>query len=372
MKPKRLSKGFSIPRSPRVGRMPSMYHRNKGKEKQGAGQKQGAGTTPRDPKGVRKPTMMDQAAGRSGVVGRRPGKVADHGGEPASPLCPDDDGVNQVVEETRRRRLLLQDESEDELPPLFASLGGAAREMEREPRDRGRATMKPHDLNVESGAPDHLKPQKPAATRKLTKASSHRSGPDKSEDKKQKDYRIGKKGQKADRGSSKQESIEAGNWVDVPVKEVAALSPAFADPVPEDELGNASTESSPAEDENQFEVKSRRQPQNGGHVQQVVRAFEAGLNFEDPLSPQPLIDAPRVLGGELLGDHSLNMTGDLTGLNEYGSNYEALHNSEKKRAFQKVDGDDCELPTPKRQFVEDRDFAATVEETSLKWSQQDK
>ncbi|CAL1378144.1 unnamed protein product [Linum trigynum] len=133
---------------------------------------------------------MGKTVGRSGVVGRRPGEPAAHGRESANPPRPENCDVHPVAVAARRRRLLLEDESEDELSPLFASLGGTDREVERKPVGRGLENMASHDMNMESDMLDQLKSHNLAETMKLAKASSRRSGPDKAGGKNKKGHGL--------------------------------------------------------------------------------------------------------------------------------------------------------------------------------------
>ncbi|CAL1368589.1 unnamed protein product [Linum trigynum] len=153
---------------------------------------------------------------------------------------------------------------------------------------------------------------------------------------------------------SKAVNFEEGAWVNVPVREGMVKAPSLINSLESSLEKNVRIElieTSCEGDGDRFELRSRRQGPDGsstGHVQQVVRAFEAGMSFHtDPSSPR-VQAAPNPIICGLGVETSSALTGELGDLNEYGSNDAALLSKDRKRAFQAADGDECEPPTPKK------------------------
>ncbi|CAL1412785.1 unnamed protein product [Linum trigynum] len=142
--------------------------------------------------------------------------------------------------------------------------------------------------------------------------------------------------------------------------------------------GIVESEDTLSEDEAKVYELRRRVPSTSGvlkrlvktaRVSQVVKAFELGLamteNDEDGNTKQPQSQACR----DML-DTGVALAAN-TPLDEYGSNFSEIGAGVKKRHFDEIDGEMTDIPTPKKQFVEEKD-EAKVEEASLEWPQPNK
>ncbi|CAL1412079.1 unnamed protein product [Linum trigynum] len=132
---------------------PSMHRRAKGKEKQGSGR------IPLDPKTARKPGLLGKEVGRHEADDRKPDGPVSRGKVSSNPSIPVVGLTHAVLVETRRRRLLLEEESEDELSPLFASLRGEGRSVEQEPVDVKRESKASRILRMECKLPGQPSPK---------------------------------------------------------------------------------------------------------------------------------------------------------------------------------------------------------------------
>ncbi|CAL1388084.1 unnamed protein product [Linum trigynum] len=106
-----------------------------------------------------------------------------------------------------------------------------------------------------------------------------------------------------------------------------------------------------------------------GHVNQVVAAFEAGMDITDDqepvLQPQELsLDPERSIQGEVQDGAPQ--------LDEYGSNLMNPTIGTRKRPLDAMGGELGDNPVPKKQFVEDEENLNQVEEASHKGPQSDK
>ncbi|CAL1371171.1 unnamed protein product [Linum trigynum] len=387
--PKRNLKGFSISRSPKLKFKGNNFRRPKGPDFQGR---------PRDEPIINEAQRVERSeakvggqaiafTGRHGpsssnlVTVKPQGPAGWQDGDDAGRSAP---GLSQVVtgnpqdpaaaaipsvdDRTRPRRLILEEESEDEELCLFASLEKTVSPVARSLAD---GELRPAGKTVQ--AMEKNQPNRQSKRRLIKAPSRRRLQEEDAAEKKQKQKMEDTKEKRTPKKKPSLAIIDNGTWVEVPVLAAADVSSPVNDRIVLGEsLKKAAGEPSSEEEDNNFEIKSRRPMAKAGHVQQVVRAFEAGLNFENSPSPRLQSEKLSALGGEHIVQQATIPNEEIGELNEYGSNYEILQNSERKRSFQKVEGEDIDLPTPKRQFVEERDTAETVEETSLKWSQQNK
>ncbi|CAL1353468.1 unnamed protein product [Linum trigynum] len=102
-----------------------------------------------------------------------------------------------------------------------------------------------------------------------------------------------------------------------------------------------------------------------GRVRKVVDAFfESGLNITTKgISP----------AGVKTGGHSSGEGGTSSStLDEYGSNLLDPVIGKRKRPLVEVEGGLEESPTPKKQFVEEKEMNELVEEASREWPHPDK
>ncbi|CAL1355880.1 unnamed protein product [Linum trigynum] len=96
-----------------------------------------------------------------------------------------------------------------------------------------------------------------------------------------------------ERKGSDSPNVGKGSWVEVPVREVAAIasSPvrAAAHQSSGDPFACDSSETSPEGEVRDFEIKKKPmgEPTRKGHVQQVVCAFEAGMSLEPSQHSSP-------------------------------------------------------------------------------------
>ncbi|CAL1413217.1 unnamed protein product [Linum trigynum] len=263
-RPRRHPKGFAISRSPKTKWTASLQRRNKGKEKV---------ETWLSGMPVKKVVRNEATEGRA--VGAR----GPEGEEDNSPIY-EEKLVRPATPQPHRRRLLLEEETEDEVGPLFTSLQctGQAGEGGNGADGREKTIPKLKAANVGS--------TRQQTSRRLVKASIARQSPNAEVADKTPKKMVEKKKQRTPRQGSKMMGIEKGNWVEVPVKEVVAVisSPTLDAPIQKRSPGVVSIETNPEGDGNRFEIRSRGQRPTSGHVQQVVRAFEARLSFGEPLS----------------------------------------------------------------------------------------
>ncbi|CAL1382978.1 unnamed protein product [Linum trigynum] len=167
-------------------------------------------------------------------------------------------------------------------------------------------------------------------------------------------------------------AAQAGIAVNV-MEETGALKEAsrVLSPTPgstERQVTRMGSEGANSDEEDQpFELRRRspvskeslKQLARSSKVSQVVRAFEHGLVMKD--KEEVLITGEQQ---EMVGEIA-----NATSFNEYSSNFSDPELDSKKRLFQEVDGDWADGPTPKRQFVEEKDDEEKVEEASLEWPQ---
>ncbi|CAL1390574.1 unnamed protein product [Linum trigynum] len=126
------------------------------------------------------------------------------------------------------------------------------------------------------------------------------------------------------------------------------------------------------DDAGNFEIK-RCDPVNGGprcvgvmkgRVRQVADIFETRLN----ITAEIVHPASVKLGGLSLDEGGASRAP----LDEYGSNLLDPTIGDRKRSLKEVVGGLEESPTPKRQFVEEKEMNDSVEEASCEWPQPDK
>ncbi|CAL1355575.1 unnamed protein product [Linum trigynum] len=286
-----------------------------------------------------------------------------------------------ALEETRRRRLILEEESEDDFAvqpiPSIGQEGPRPPLIPADPyNSQGGHKMQPltRRKGKESRGSDCPSPKGKFGLTHPPMASKPAA------------RRNNKEEKKAARACSlkpKAGSIveaqdvqpEPANWESRGKKGGLPPSPKAGPILPEPNTDPLDSEATFSEDEAQnFELR-RRVPSGSGvlkrlvkssRVSKVVRAFERGLAMEDKEEVADLVQPQARPNAEII------TATDETPLDEYGTNLPELGTGMKKRHFDEIDGVFVENPTPKKQFVEDRDDMEKVEEASLKWPQSDK
>ncbi|CAL1396327.1 unnamed protein product [Linum trigynum] len=278
--------------------------------------------------------------------GRRTARSWDTAAEPIVQM----ETAPGMVGMSRHRRLILEDESEEE----FVVREITSPTCDTQAKEDGGLQRGPMDATVVDAmplrmiAPDcgsvDIRELNPRET-KATQQSVPVIGLDRAKD-----------------AAGEQERKEKMEIKRKKGKEALVAIKAIQNSPPAPELWG-SEDSSSEEKSCQFEVR-RRAPEDKGtlrrltrsnRVNQVVQAFEKGLAMSDLGSPV----------GELKRQPPpANLT---LGINEYGSNIPDLEKGMKKRHRDESTGEIADIPTPKKQFMEEKEEMDKVEVASLEW-----
>ncbi|CAL1395195.1 unnamed protein product [Linum trigynum] len=281
-------------------------------------------------------------------------------GEPAA----DPNPHAAVREATRRRRLILEEESEDEF--IVQSIS---------PNRKGDTQRLPGKMD--GGRPN---PSKTAAHHR--ECGQLGNGPGKEDlpsyaptlnDGPEPNSRLPKasaKPAKAKRLNRPSKAVQdpkgAVNKPELPKGEVQRAG--HSDPTD-------SVDSVSESEAQSFEIRRRSpvvmgkmwRPAHSTKVSQVVRAIEQGLAMRD--DEEVPDNGENQAQGSMDRQKPILDTAQTTSFNEYGTNLSDPEMGAKKRQFDEMEGVIEDNPTPKRQFVEDKDGVEKVEEASLEWPQ---